>query len=117
MVNASIIHYELLLVLNEKQKNENKYAKMVQEIAAQVKIEKTEEKDWKTAYPIKQTTSISYTVVTFTSSPSIIPTLIKKILKPYPRDFLNRYSLINLDREKSKSIPKPKTKKSKINNI
>ena len=45
MVNASIIHYELLLVLNEKQKNENKYAKMVQEIAAQVKIEKTEEKD------------------------------------------------------------------------
>lgn len=45
MVNESISHYELLLVLNEKQKNESKYEKMLQEIAEQVKIEKTEAKD------------------------------------------------------------------------
>ena len=45
MVNESTSHYELLLVLNEKQKNENKYEKMLQEITERVKIEKTETKD------------------------------------------------------------------------
>jgi hypothetical protein len=45
MVNESTSHYELLLVLNEKQKNENKYEKMFQEINERVKIEKTETKD------------------------------------------------------------------------
>ncbi|MCE8159140.1 MAG: 30S ribosomal protein S6 [Candidatus Moeniiplasma glomeromycotorum] len=117
MVNESISHYELLLVLNEKQKNESKYEKMLQEIAERVKIEKNEAKDWKTAYPLKQTTHISYSVITFSCSPTTIPDLVSKILKPYPRDFLNRYSLINLEREKSKSIPIPKPKKTKTNNI
>ena len=116
MVNESISQYELLLVLNEKQKNENKYEKMLQEIAERVKIEKTEAKDWKTAYPIKQTTYVSYSVITFSSSPAAIPELMNKILKSYPQDFLNRYLLINLEREKSKSIPAPKPKKTKINN-
>lgn len=45
MVNASISRYELLLVLNEKQKNESKYEKMLQEITERVKIEKIEVKD------------------------------------------------------------------------
>ncbi|MCE8163050.1 MAG: hypothetical protein I3273_00145 [Candidatus Moeniiplasma glomeromycotorum] len=104
-------HYELLLVVNEKKKNENTYKKMIHELSSQVKIEKTEEKEWKTAYQIKQTTSISYVVVTFFAPPLTIPDLVNKILKPYPKEFLNRYLLINLDREKSKSIPEPKAKK------
>jgi len=45
MVNEGVSHYELLLVLNEKTKNESKYTKMMAELATQVKIEKTEEKD------------------------------------------------------------------------
>lgn len=45
MEKEKVNHYELLLVLNEKQKNENKYEKMLQELTAQVKIEKKEEKD------------------------------------------------------------------------
>lgn len=38
-------HYELLLVVNEKKKNENTYKKMIHELSSQVKIEKTEEKE------------------------------------------------------------------------
>ena len=117
MEKEKVNHYELLLVLNEKQKNENKYEKMLQELTAQVKIEKKEEKDWKTAYPIKRTTNISYVVITFSSLSAAIPDLISKTLKPYSPDFLNRYLLLNLNRESRKSIPEPKTKKNKINNI
>lgn len=105
--------YELLLVLNEKQKNKSKYEKMLQALTSQVKIEKTEAKDWKTAYPIKQTTQISYNLITFSAPSSTLPHLINKILKPCPKELLNRYSLINLDREKSQSIPEPKKSKTK----
>ncbi|KLL02494.1 MAG: hypothetical protein MRERC_1c093 [Mycoplasmataceae bacterium RC_NB112A] len=110
------VHYELLLVLNEKEKNKPKYEKLLQELTSQVKVEKVEEKDWKTVYTIKQTTNISYCLITFFSSPSILSSLINKVLKTYPKEFLNRYLLINLDREKRKSIPEPKLK-SENNNI
>jgi hypothetical protein len=37
--------YELLLVINEKKKNESLYEKMKQELSTTVKIEKMEEKN------------------------------------------------------------------------
>ena len=100
-------HYELLCVLNEKDKNKEKYEKMInsmESLLGKENIEKVEEKDWKPVYKISKLGQATYILIYFTSERQKAKELEKNILQTAPKDFLNRYLLLNLEDEKKNKI-------------
>jgi ribosomal protein S6 len=103
-VNCS---YELLCLLNEKEKNKEKYEKMVknmEELLGKENIKKVEEKDWKPVYKINKLKEGKYLLIYFNSERQKAKELEKNILQTAPKEFLNRYLLINLADEKRNKI-------------
>ena len=93
--------YELLCLLHQKSKNQDKYEKMIknlEELLGKENIEKIEEKDWKPVY-IEEG---SYVLINFSSPREKIKQLEKELikLKSSVETFLDRYLLINLENEK-----------------
>ena len=73
-------------------------------------IEKIEEKKWKPVYQISKLVNGNYLLVYFKSPREKAKELEKNILQSAPKNFLNRYLLINLEDE-----PKNKIKLNKKN--
>ncbi len=99
--------YELLCLLNEKDKNKEKYEKMISDmegLLGKENIEKVEEKNWKPVYKISQLDEAAYILIYFTSERPKAQELEKKILQTAPKDFLNRYLMLNLEDEKRNKI-------------
>ncbi|CFW92928.1 Putative 30S ribosomal protein S6 [endosymbiont DhMRE of Dentiscutata heterogama] len=99
--------YELLCLLNEKEKNKEKYEKMIkniQEILGKENITKVEEKDWKPAYKINTLKTGKYVLIYFNSARPQAKEMEKNVLQTAPKDFLNRYLLVNLEDEKKNKI-------------
>jgi ribosomal protein S6 len=100
-------HYELLCLLSEKEKNKEKYEKMInnmKDFLGKENIEKVEEKNWKPVYKISKLGQATYILIYFTSERSKAKELEKNILYTAPKDFLNRYLLLNLEDEKRNKI-------------
>lgn len=112
--------YELLFLLNEKQKNEEKYKKLIgnmESLLGKENVEKIEEKDWKPAFKINKIKDGSYVLVNFVAKRTKAKELEKDILRTASKDFLNRYLLLNLEDEKNLKIKlTKKTDKFQINN-
>ena len=103
-VNCS---YELLCLLNEKEKNKERYEKMVknmEELLGKENLEKVEVKDWKSVYKISKLKEGKYLLIYFNSERQKAKELEKNILQTAPKEFLNRYLLINLADEKRNKI-------------
>ena len=100
-------HYELLCLLNEKEKNKEKYKKMINNIETLLgkeNIVKVEKKDWKPVYKISKLNEGNYVLIYFNSERTKAKELEKNVLQTAPKDFLNRYLLLNLEDEKSNKI-------------
>ena len=68
------------------------------------KITKVEEKNWKPVYIISKLSKATYILIYFTSERQKAKELEKNILQTAPKDFLNRYLLLNLEDEKKNKI-------------
>lgn len=104
-------HYELLCLLNEKEKNQEKYQQMlenIEKVLGKDNIEKIEEKNWKPAYRISQVILATYLLVYFKTEREKVQELKKNILRSIPKSFLNRYLLLNLTDEAKIKINKYK---------
>jgi len=102
-----ICHYELLCLIDKKEKNKDKYEKLINNLQAAVndqKLEKVEEKDWKPAYKINQLIEPTYLLIYFSAARKQVKELEKNILQTTDKDFLNRYQLLNLVNEKRNKI-------------
>jgi ribosomal protein S6 len=107
-------HYELLCLLNEKEKNQEKYKQMIESIEKVLgkdKLEKIEEKNWKPAYRISQILTATYLLIYFKAEREKVQELKKNILKTTPKNFLDRYLLLNLTDESKLKINKYKKEK------
>jgi ribosomal protein S6 len=104
--------YELLCLINNREKNRERYERMISEINNLVgeKVE-VEEKDFKPAYKINGTGELNYILIKFTSKRLTAKDLDNEILKACPKELLNRYMLINLDSEKKNKVKSPIKKK------
>ena len=99
--------YELLCLLNDKEKKQEKYEKMMKDmenLLGKENIEKIEEKNWKPVYQISQLGVGNYLLVYFKSAREKAKELEKNILQSAPKNFLNRYLLINLEDEPRNKI-------------
>ena len=99
--------YELLCLLNEKEKNQEKYEKMIsgiEKLLGKDNIEKIQEKDWKPAYKISQMGISNYLLIYFKSERQKAKELEKSILQSTSNNFLNRYLLLNLADESRNKI-------------
>lgn len=67
-------------------------------------IEKVEEKDWKPVYKISKLNESNYVLIHFNSARPQAKELEKNILQTAPKEFLNRYLLLNLEDEKKNKI-------------
>ena len=67
-------------------------------------MEKVEEKNWKPVYKISKLSKATYILIYFTSERQKAKELEKNILQTAPKDFLNRYLLLNLEDEKKNKI-------------
>ena len=112
--------YELLCLLNDKKKNEEKYKKLIgnmENFLGKKNIEKIEEKDWKVAFKINKLKDEFYVLINFISKRNKAKELEKDILQSLSKDFLNRYLLLNLEDEKNLKIKlTKKSDKFQINN-
>ena len=107
--------YELFCLINEKNKNEDKYKKFISEITKKTgeeNLEKVETTGLKTSYKINSLTSGTYVLINFNSSRKIAHEIEKEILEKSPKNFLNRYLLINL--EKENKITEKKTREKNV---
>ncbi|RHZ35225.1 30S ribosomal protein S6 [endosymbiont GvMRE of Glomus versiforme] len=92
-------HYELLCLLNEKEKNKSKLEELISNIEnclGKGSIKKIEEKDWRPAYKIKKMNEGYYMLIYFNSKKEKVEKLKETFLQFVPKEFLNRYKLINL---------------------
>ena len=99
--------YELLCLLNEKEKNQEKYEKMIggiENLLGKDNIEKIEEKDWKPVYRISQVVTSNYLLIYFKSERQKAKELEKSVLQSVSNNFLNRYLLLNLTDEPRNKI-------------
>src|SRR3954451_1801307 len=100
--------YELLCLLNDKSKNQDKYEKMInnmENLLGKENIEKVEErKDLKPVYEISNLKAGNYVLVYFNSTRTKAQQLEKDILQPLLGTFLNRHLLLNLENEKKIKI-------------
>lgn len=112
--------YELLCLLNERKKNEEKYKKLIgnmEGLLGKENIEKVEEKDWKPAFKINKLKDEFYILINFISKRTKAKELEKNVLQATSKDFLNRYLLLNLEDEKNLKIKlTKKIDKFQINN-
>ena len=76
----------------------------MKEFLGKENIEKIEEKNWKPVYKITKLDKSTYILIYFTSERQKAKELEKNILQTAPKDFLNRYLLINLEDEKKNKI-------------
>jgi ribosomal protein S6 len=99
--------YELLCLLNERKKNEEKYKRLIENmevLLGKENIEKIEEKDWKPAFKINKLKDEFYILINFISKRTKAKELEKNVLQATSKDFLNRYLLLNLEDEKNLKI-------------
>lgn len=89
--------------------------KNMEEFLGKENIEKVEEKDWKPVYKISKLNEGNYVLIYFTAERPQAKELEKNILQTAPKEFLNRYLLINLADEKRNKIKL--TKKDKDKNV
>jgi len=104
-------HYELLCLLNEKEKNQEKHKHMIdsiEKVLGKDNLEKIEEKSWKPVYQINQIVTATYLLIYFRAEREKIQELKKDVLQTIPKNFLNRYLLINLTDESKLKINKYK---------
>ena len=103
-----ICRYELLCLLNEKDKNIKKYEKLINSIEKLIgkeNVEKIEEKNWKPVYKISKLNEGNYVLIYFASEREKVGELEKDILQSKGfEEFLNRYLLLNLEDEKRNKI-------------
>jgi len=107
-------NYELLCLLNEKEKNQEKHKQMIESIEKVLgkdNLEKIEEKNWKPAYRISQITTSTYLLIYFRAEREKVQEIKKHILHTIPKNFLNRYLLINLTDESKLKINNYKKEK------
>jgi ribosomal protein S6 len=78
--------------------------KNTEELLGKENIVKVEEKDWKPVYKISKLKESKYILIYFNSERPKAKELEKNVLQTAPKDFLNRYLLINLEDEKRNKI-------------
>jgi len=92
--------YELLCLFNERDKNKDKYEKMI----SKVEDLKVEVKDWQPVRKINQLKNGIYVLFNFTTDRQTAQKLLKEVLQTAPKSFLILYLLINLTDEKRNKI-------------
>jgi len=109
-----ICQYELLCLLNDKENKQEKYDRMIKDMEKLIgkeNILKIEEKPWKPVYQISGLINGGYLLIILRLVRTKAKELEKEILNISPKDFLNRYFLLNLEDE-----PRNKTKLNKLKN-
>jgi len=92
--------YELLCLINEKDKNKERYEKMI----SKVEDLSVEVKDWQPVRKIDQLKNGSYVLFNFTTDRQTAQKLLKEVLQTAPKSFLKLYLLLNLTDEKKNKI-------------
>ena len=100
-------HYELLCLLNDKNKNQDKYEKMISDVESLVGKENVKVEERPDLKPVRKIDGLSlgtYVLINFTTERKIIPELEKNVLSSISiKEFLKLYILLNLTTESKKT--------------